>query len=504
MASCTKENEETINEAESPVVMNENERSLSDFAVILSKAINQEPELREFIRNEALKQFDKDHDVFYPFVKDAMVAGDKTFRDILADYDYENKLSSIELELPLLDILVPDWSWIAPECFSVNNWDTEEDKVSVTYRTSEKEQRIYQDGKYIQSVSRDNIPSDPVLIVKDNERMKIKNTTTKSALCREDYEFIDDVFKNTGTTKGDGGHWGNPWLLDAPLDDDPDEIPIDVLKGRTATAYYQNGVPQRDHIYYGMTETCDSGSVDYNYQETIYRIKLVNPENNGYYDDTDDFKLREHRKTGQTANYTAEELKELIWADGALELVFIIKAGKDNCDSKPFTVSFSQAFQIDKYELVNKYNWLGAKKSIYAKIDDSYLVPKWIFVNIPLFTWDVRTCPSKYKIVVIEKDSGISKTVTETEEVEYMNNTTSDASGTFNDYVKIGYNSGNKETVKKKITYSYQMTQSCDSLGSVDVEYKRAIITDYPSASLAHVAEARSGGVDIQIIPLRK
>ena len=199
-----------------------------------------------------------------------------------------------------------------------------------------------------------------------------------------------------------------------------------------------------------------------------------------------------------------EELKELIWADGALELVFIIKAGKDNCDSKPFTVSFSQAFQIDKYELVNKYNWLGAKKSIYAKIDDSYLVPKWIFVNIPLFTWDVRTCPSKYKIVVIEKDSGISKTVTETEEVEYMNNTTSDASGTFNDYVKIGYNSGNKETVKKKITYSYQMTQSCDSLGSVDVEYKRAIITDYPSASLAHVAEARSGGVDIQIIPLRK
>ena len=138
MASCTKENEETINEAESPVVMNENERSLSDFAVILSKAINQEPELREFIRNEALKQFDKDHDVFYPFVKDAMVAGDKTFRDILADYDYENKLSSIELELPLLDILVPDWSWIASECFSVNNWDTNEDLVSVTYRTSEK------------------------------------------------------------------------------------------------------------------------------------------------------------------------------------------------------------------------------------------------------------------------------------------------------------------------------------------------------------------------------
>lgn len=85
MASCTKEYVKTIDEAEPQVILNDNERSLSDFAVILSKAINQEPELREFIRNEALKQFDKDHDVFYPFVKDAMVAGDKTFRDILAD-----------------------------------------------------------------------------------------------------------------------------------------------------------------------------------------------------------------------------------------------------------------------------------------------------------------------------------------------------------------------------------------------------------------------------------
>ena len=76
-------------------------------AKILSKAVSNEPSLRSFIKAEALKQFDKDYDVFYPFVKDQVIDGQLTFREILVGYDEDGMLTSIEKSLPLLNILVP-------------------------------------------------------------------------------------------------------------------------------------------------------------------------------------------------------------------------------------------------------------------------------------------------------------------------------------------------------------------------------------------------------------
>ena len=51
------------------------ESAKREFAKILSKAVSNEPSLRSFIKAEALKQFDKDYDVFYPFVKDQVIDG---------------------------------------------------------------------------------------------------------------------------------------------------------------------------------------------------------------------------------------------------------------------------------------------------------------------------------------------------------------------------------------------------------------------------------------------
>lgn len=43
------------------------------FARILSMAVSKDAALRQFLKAEAEKQFDKDYDVFYPYVKDAVV-----------------------------------------------------------------------------------------------------------------------------------------------------------------------------------------------------------------------------------------------------------------------------------------------------------------------------------------------------------------------------------------------------------------------------------------------
>ena len=66
------------------------------FSQILSEVVSNEELVREFIREESLKQFDKDYDVFYPLVKDKCINGDKSFKDYLVEYSDERTISKIE------------------------------------------------------------------------------------------------------------------------------------------------------------------------------------------------------------------------------------------------------------------------------------------------------------------------------------------------------------------------------------------------------------------------
>lgn len=108
IASCSKEADQlTINEESSDAFIT----AQKEFAKILSSALYGEPDLRAFLKNEALKEFDMDYDVFYPYTKDAVVYGNRTFKDILISYSEDPlSLDRIEAVIPKLTILVPDWS----------------------------------------------------------------------------------------------------------------------------------------------------------------------------------------------------------------------------------------------------------------------------------------------------------------------------------------------------------------------------------------------------------
>lgn len=103
----------------------------AEFAAILSEAISANPALRAYLKEEALRRFDKDYDVFHPLTKNVIVEPGRSFRQALKEYDSNNNLERIEAELPLLNILVPDWSWI--DGFSVTVWDVRNNDVSVAY-----------------------------------------------------------------------------------------------------------------------------------------------------------------------------------------------------------------------------------------------------------------------------------------------------------------------------------------------------------------------------------
>ena len=132
--------------------------------MILSKAVHDNKELRLFLKNEALRQFDYDNDVFYPFVKDQVVCGSETFRDILVKYSNESLLSEIEQTLPKLNILIPDWSWLG--CFSVNSWDATDSDPVVTFIDGHEDVEVFENGKYIGNLPEEGFPDFPVLIIR--------------------------------------------------------------------------------------------------------------------------------------------------------------------------------------------------------------------------------------------------------------------------------------------------------------------------------------------------
>lgn len=171
-SSCAKESIENAG-VDAAAIVNEDSQYLSSFAQILSAAVYNEPELRDYIKKEALAEFDMDHDVFYPFVKDEVVSGGKTFGDILDKYDTEGVLEEIEAHEPLLNILVPDWSWVDEGCFSVKTWDTSHREVAVTYDCTGAEIPLYGKGQLLGSMKSGEFTSMPVLVVKRNERWYI-------------------------------------------------------------------------------------------------------------------------------------------------------------------------------------------------------------------------------------------------------------------------------------------------------------------------------------------
>ena len=164
------------------------------FAKVLSKAVFQSEEVRTFLKSEALAQFDNDHDIFYPFVKDKIVTGDRTFRDVLLSYcNNEDELIQIEESLLLLNILVPDLTWIGE--FSAANWDIQDNEVVVICRDDD-DNTLYENGESIGNLPLNEVPGFPCLVIKNNERLKVSNSTTRAGYAK--YEFINDIFNAAG------------------------------------------------------------------------------------------------------------------------------------------------------------------------------------------------------------------------------------------------------------------------------------------------------------------
>lgn len=442
------------------------------FAQVLSRAVVEDENLREFIKTEALKQFDKDYDVFYPFVKDQVVTDGRTFRQILLNYVSESDLNLIESQLPMLNILVPDWEWI--DAFSVKNWNVSDSDIIVSVDSKDKHP-VYHNGVLLGELGNGLFPEYPVLIVKENERMKLVSPETK--VSAYSYEFANDAYNPTIVTKV------TPTTSYRYFDTNPgvnalSKVDMRSLAPEVVQAWDEYGddpnEAQRQYVYFNMKNGESTGVLNPKIRESVLAIRL---HDTNCIDATNDPTLNEVKQKKEDID-SDETLLNLLWGEGQLEIqLYATTLDANNnivvLNENAIPVNGCEIFDIAKVQrdfyhktlfTKRKYVYIGTKKD---------LSPKWYYLPTPLEfdKWDPSSGSSVIDIHAYELDGTTEIEVTDTLTIQNGISLGAKVGDKFE--LDFDYN-GN--TIER--TMKYKITTGSDNLGSKELYFNDYIIKE--------------------------
>lgn len=474
--------------------------AMENFSISLSKVVFSHPEVRDFLKNEALKRFDNDDEVFYPFIKDKQVGDLGSFRQLLInELGSEGKIEKIEKQLLTLTILVSDATWIDKDGFCLDNWDTTDPYVAITYQEKDGTcKKLFGDGCLLGTIEKGTIPGGPVLIVKESERLAASIPTKGGEV---EYSFLYDAFdasKNETDTKS---NYSAEWLNEpSPATGKSisgmvlKQINPDILE---AHELFLNDsyACQNDFIFYGMRDSESIGRIRRDVRSKIYRFKLDAGAFEDLFDDKDgnkpDWGPGLIKKSYETYGY--EDSKETVyaklWSDGALEIRFTILTG-GNEDLTVYSVKGRDLFNV-KDDIVLKERW-GAtlikwhitwrysfNESRNYKRDESSLISKWYYPrdNFTLPVWDL-TGLSEYQIEIKELDSGASHTDERDISIKCADSSTNKMKD--GDKVEMGWSPTDEVTVTTKQIVTWK--EENDDLGTITIRYEDKYI-DHLGAS---------------------
>lgn len=484
--------QEVIPETQSDLEKNQDcFESMDNFAIVLSKAVANEPSLRNFVKQTALEEFDKDYDVFYPFVKNSIVDGSHSFENLLQLYCEDGKtIESIISGISKPTILVPDFSWVSDNCFSVKHWDTSNNQVAVAVEKNNGIHTIYYDGEVVGHLSDEEYPSFPVLIIKSNERM-VELAPTKSGVI--EYDFANKFFDNAQTKvrTWEGDFYNETENISSKRDLVSEvgyrisESDLNNICPDAITAYREfgtgmvNGV-QRDYLYYGLTcENNTSGVMNPNRRDMIYRMK-ISPEKlfNSMDDDTED--PLTVLGTGRGDRPTFDGAVSRMWSNGNLEIQIeffkgIKDGGTDEIDKILLSIYPGDLMYLTKCHDVFQWNIFGNNWSVYT-IKKEDIQPKWYYpgdeghVVLIQSPWDLNYRSQN----IWFKSSEIDKEKTYTKNMTVGFKFSSSMSTQSGDSVKMTTTIGNEHSESHSETVTY--TESPDDLGSAFIEYADSYI----------------------------
>ena len=513
--SCNKEESIGFVRQDRVEVLDEKEAE-RNFAIILSKALSEDTALRAFIKDEALRQFDCDYDVFYPFVADVKYNGTKSFRNALLNYCDENELSAIESALPKLTIMVPDYSWIGNQYFSVYKWDTGSDFITVGDDDKESLHPVFAAGEEIGKLPVNAVPEFPVLIIKSNERI-IVSPETKSG--QRKYSFADPAFDRNivCATRGNYWLWG-----DVTKQYDNQNTAVDLvsktgntiscedlntISPETVEAYKEfglgwNGGVHRDYIYYGMSkENTNNGINDSFKREMLFRFHILLNNLKAISDDKGkdpswNTIIKNEPPIGHECTFN--DAINALWAGGKYEIC--IDFVYQNLETREVDTNNHHVLTVNPEDIMyirqctRRFQWTikGETTATYT-IVESNVEPKWYYpwehgqeIYINNNSWDLAKVSDNIVVKMYELDR--DGELTEEEDITFKQShsinvaTNYEKDGSIEEVaIKRGFNVigiyGNETTEVKKV--NYKVKTGSDDFGNASIEYIDNVVDDY-------------------------
>ncbi len=485
--SCSKDdfaktNCDNIAITTDPISSAEKEKYMETFASTLSKAVYDRKDVREFLKKESIKQFDKNYDVLYYLVKDEPING-TSFRDILISYSSADTIEKIEANIPLLNIFVSKIEFfdIHPE-----NLNTDDNEIPVAV-SKDSTTSFYLNGKDELSIKKGEVPDFHVFVVNENSRVVAPSSQALRSTGVKSIKFKSPNY--------DGSLTNNQPILKSTiaLADYIGQKAIDAFSyfNKDDGSINQKAF-QRDFVYYGITPQNQTGSLNRSVSEYISFIE-VNP--NAYFTIADqrnttfnnDDPYNNNSETTQTKRGLSEaELLDRLWTKGAYNFRFeIITSTQEQAQVVYVPLKPDQLWNFNIEDTYVHSTWFRHSKHTY-RIDPNKFKSKRIFLDkmVSLGKWDISAEALYRYIQIYEEDASANEDVTETYDMtkalKLNFNGNSKTSVGLKDIgtAESGYSSAVESSTTEKVTKSIttKRLMGSDPLGKVQVYFYEPLI----------------------------
>ena len=538
--SCSKAIPDYSEESKIIAIWNEQD-ALRDFSIALSKVISTNESARVLLKSEAMRQFDNDYDVLFANASGMVVAGGKTFAEMIQEALGETATVEDILSLvPTLTIYVTDITWLDPDGFRADRWDTSDRRVSVTYIGTDKEcEKLYANGSFIGRIEPYTIPGGPVLIVKKSERVRA-SVSTRSG---EDvsYEYIADAYNpecNIPDTKYNNYYTGPytwNWLEGQTPGEHAETMTISMLNSINPdiiSAYemfktHQYAL-QNDYICYGMTPDSLQGTLHNNVHLRLVRFK-IHPSAFDYVIDEEGIDRKftgnswstDDNGHGASAEPSVSTVYSKIWSDGRLEIhvetyglsgttQYLLNEDAHNVDiADLFTVN-QQSIKREQWGST-PIKWYITWRYSIANRNETTLTEKWYYPanTADLPTWDLVN-NSAFYMRFTEHDSGATTNTQVTATNKKANSFSLSGEGSVGISIGgqagtvklgLGWSSTNEDTYTQSITKT--VTQKDEVLLGQVIQYTDNYITGRTGVVRYGVHSYNGGSFEFTVLPYK-
>lgn len=523
-SSCSDENDEVAssnvdNTLAQPILSKKD--AMSQFAGILSRAVQKNEYLRAFIKKEAQFRIDNGADVVYQLVKDKKI-GNATFKQIMEQYsDSPNQIDMIEDCVPTLDIHLPEYGDLTAE-----KLDVTDNECPILF-----ENKLYLNGSVQDSLAEGEIPGFMTMVVCENSRIRPIVSPTRAAhsdMLGGKFEYVDAAFN---PNKVNASAFTRSVDFDVPnpkYDEGISSIPKSDVDPEVLRAFQRaskdNLAATRYLLYYNLNNSEDTPTkLRTDIHDCIWRFKIDGNSFKNLQDVAEGLNIRHPLFYGNVTHMktplSREEVIKHILTGSAFCFLFeyetAIRNGQVQIGQMRIFATPEKVFNLG----INKYRrhptMFRHTKYTYT-INFSDIKPKWFYPlensnDTRFANWDISKDPITKKITayLINPDEGDTATIANTYSVTKVKGAELGAniSATLAKVITLGINGklNSSTTTVQSVSAQYSLGAKNMKLGEVDIDYFK----DYPIESFDgndRVIPMRKGAglIKMSIIPISK